>query len=80
MPRFRKKPVEFEAEQYLGPDHPLPAGVYPGGDHLEDRPYVYTAHNQPIFLEPGDWVVREPKGPGYYAIKPDIFPTLCDPI
>jgi hypothetical protein len=78
MPRFRKKPSYFEADQWfpgkavVGVHDPIP-GELP-------RHYVRTAHKQVVFLEPGDWVVAEPDGSGYYPIKPDIFPTICDPV
>lgn len=76
MPRFRKKPVYFNAEQWFPGKEVV--GVQPPmrGD---DKYYVVTAHNQQVFLTPGDWVVAEPGGRGYYPIKADIFPTICDP-
>lgn len=88
--RFRKKPAFFDAEQFTV-DHvigvkPLPAGVT---KHSEGdagslvgaliRFSVTTAHGQPVYLQPGDWIVKEPNGNGYYPIKDEIMPTIADP-
>ena len=72
--RARKKPVVVEVEQFTG-KAPDPAGV-----RRDDagRPFVVTAHDQPVFLEPGDWIAPEPGGRGYYPIKADIFATTYE--
>jgi hypothetical protein len=44
------------------------------------RPYVVTAHKQMAILEPGDWVISEPDGRGYYPCKDDIFRKTYDPV
>lgn len=69
MAAFRKKPVVVQAEQYF-PGKPM-AGVYSG--LVAELDYVRTAHNQLVYLEPGDWVIAEPDGRGHYPCKPDIF-------
>jgi hypothetical protein len=79
--KYRKKPVIREAEQWF-PGKSVP-GVWGdksgelcpcyvvGGNH--SRPHVMTAHNQLVHIEPGDYIIKEPAGDGYYPCKPDIF-------
>jgi hypothetical protein len=55
-------------------------GVYPPVEGELPRPYVRTAHQQIVFLEPGDWVVQEPGGQGAYPVKPDIFAATYEPV
>lgn len=75
MALFTSIPATLEAEQYLpGQQRNLPAGVHPASVQ-EEAPgaYVITAHGQRVYLEPGDWVAKEPEGDGYYPIKPSVF-------
>jgi len=80
MPKFRKKPVIVEAEQFW-PDKPLPfcdRGPYVAydGDF-----YVTTIHGDYINLTPGDWVIRESRGVFFaYPCKPDIFDATYEPV
>ncbi len=83
MPKFRKKPVIVEAEQFGG----FYAEPYPRGVKMQDNSndpdeqakhgryafYVVTAHDQRAYLKQGDWVITEPDGRGHYPCKPDIF-------
>lgn len=91
MARFRKKPAEFEAEQIavalpILPGDPCPSappGVAWGIKDHDDPflyPFVKTAGGKIVFLDSGDWVVREPNGDGYYPIKPDVMPLVADRI
>lgn len=75
MPMFRKKSKLVEANQF---QH---AATAPVGVRVEEdgRAYVMTAHKQKVYLEPGDWVVPEPNGDGYYPIKDVIFRDSFDP-
>jgi hypothetical protein len=85
--RWRKKPVIVEAEQWFpGKDVPgvwgLPGqDMCPcyeiGGDH--NLPHVMTANEQRMDVVPGDWIIREPDGRGYYPCKPDIFAANYEP-
>lgn len=89
MPRFRKRPIEFDAEQWF-PGKKVPgvrgvnpsamdAGCFVGGKCC--RPHIHTAHNgQVVELEPGDYVVAEPDGRGFYPVKPDIFEKFNEPV
>jgi hypothetical protein len=76
MPKFRKKPVVIEAEQFVHPAT-APMGVYTEED---GRCYVVTIHKQKVYLESGDWIVPEPDGIHYYPIKPDIFANTYEPL
>lgn len=87
MAKFRSRPVEIEAEQFLGfYATPWPPGVQM--DDLSNDPdqdiryqfYVVTAHGQHTFVVAGDWIVTEPNGQGYYPVKPEIFETRWEPI
>ena len=76
--KFRKKPVEVEANQFLGNQASDPVGVF---RREEDRsPYVVTIHDQRCYIEPGDWILPEPDGVHYYPVKPAIFAATYDPV
>ena len=76
MPKFRKKPVVIEAEQYIG--HFI-KGVC-GCDDCTGL-HVHTIHeNQFVELEIGDWIIPEPDGEHFYPCKPDIFEATYDPV
>jgi hypothetical protein len=76
MPKFRKKPIEIEAEQYKaygmlvkGMCNSLTCFI-----HVYAKPHVHTIHkDQIVTLEVGDWVIPEPDGEHYYPVKNDIF-------
>ena len=65
MPKFRKKPVVIEAEQYR-PGLLEPEGLcftLYGGVHGDRIPHVHTIHaNQTVAVEFGDWIIPEPDG------------------
>ena len=81
MPRFRKRPVEIEAEQFFD-GKALPFSdrgpvVCFDGFHW----YVETVHGQRTVLADGDWVILEPRGVHQaYPCKPDIFEASYDPV
>jgi hypothetical protein len=81
MALFRKRPVEVEASQWLGPGTaPIP-GVFVDGDPDDPASYhVVTTHGQRTRLAPGDWVIAEPDGNGHYPCKDGVFVSLYDPI
>lgn len=76
MPKFRKKPVIIEAEQFVH------AATAPRGVYTEEngKAYVVTIHRQKVYVEPGDWIVPEPDGIHFYPIKPDIFASTYEPL
>jgi len=65
--KYRKKPIIVEAEQWY-PGENIP-GVQTDGTFS----WVVTIHNQKSYLEPGDYVIREPDGIHYYPCKPEVF-------
>lgn len=72
MPKFRKKPVVVEAEQFTG-KMPLP---FRDKDACRLGPNgwcVITAHGHETPIVDGDWIIPEPNGNGFYPCKPDIF-------
>ncbi len=79
MPKFRKRPVVVEAEQFLGFYPPYIDGLPTGVEVDGNRAFVVTAHGQRVYLEPGDWVIAEPDGRGHYPCKPDIFAATYEP-
>ena len=77
MPKYRKKPVVVEAEQFFY-DHPPINGVfYPAtsgdGRTYEGDAFVITIHEQRVYLQNGDWILPEPDGEHYYPVKDEIF-------
>jgi len=81
MAKFRKKPQEFVAHQWQGPNSSVPGieAVY-NKETDTDSYFVTTAHGQRVYLERGDWVVPEPNGNGFYPIKDSIIHTIADKI
>lgn len=89
MQKYKSLPSECMAEQFGG----FYATPYPEGVEMEDNSndaartemfgryafYVITTHGQRAYLQPGDWVVREPNGNGYYPVKPEIFEKRWTP-
>lgn len=81
--KFRKKSTVIEAEQWFpgkkvtgvqGDNPNMICGCVALRGAKASVPHVHTAHNnQAVDLEPGDWIVAEPDGRGYYPIKQDIF-------
>jgi hypothetical protein len=92
MPKFRKKPVVIEAEQYRHPGDikrgrgtPLDALCFVPHDDVphrtfengESQPHIDTLEG-PHFVNDGDWVIRGVAGE-CYPCKPDIFEATYEP-
>ena len=81
--KFRKKPVEIEAEQYIEYGK-LVKGMCNSQSCYADgntEPHVHTIHdNQIVLLEVGDWIIPEPDGVHFYPCKPNIFEDAYDKI
>lgn len=80
MPKFRKKPVIIEAEQFFAR-----AKVPPFQDKMAcyfgpDGWYVVTIHGQETRIVDGDWIIPEPDGEHFYPCKPDIFDATYEPV
>lgn len=72
MGKFRKKPVVIEACQWFNPgdEKAIGAPVFTMASR-GGAPYIPTLEG-PMYLKPGDWIIRGVKGE-YYPCKPDIF-------
>jgi hypothetical protein len=87
--KYRKKPVIVETFQFDGPAFVdldvILVKSWPGVGWMrkddENRvfPFVITAHKQKTWIEPGDWIIQESDGRGYYPCKPDIFEATYEP-
>lgn len=73
MPKFRKRPVVIEANQYnISGRKKAPAGVCFCNDvPLGGQPHIHTLEGYHI-VSPGDWVITGVAGERY-PCKPDIF-------
>ena len=81
MPKFRKRPIIVEAEQYReDQDHHVPGVQEQHYKGLPTRYYVVTMHGQRVYLEPGDWVIAEPDGEHFYPCKPEEFARIYEPV
>lgn len=79
MGKFRKRPVVVYAEQFW-PDKPLPFHASAVVEY-DGEFYVTTIHGERATLEPGDWVILEPRGFNCaYPCKPDIFAATYEPV
>ena len=85
MPKFRKRPVEIDAEQFV-PNKHVPRGMKLWPDENGAIPrdmswgFVITIHGQRQHVQAGDWIVIEPDGVHHYPIKPDIFEATYEPV
>lgn len=80
MPKFRKKPVVIEAEQWV--DATRVKGMCDDFDCLDDAmaEHVHTIHdNQAVIVKVGDWIIPESDGIHFYPCKPDIFAATYEP-
>lgn len=73
MPKFRKKPIIVEAEQFLPESARLPFGDKGACVFDGQKWYVVTAHGQETTIVAGDWIIPEPDGLHFYPCKSDIF-------
>ncbi len=72
MPKYQKKPVIIEAEQFLG--ERVRGMCNKPFCFLYDTPHVHTIHqNQAVKVEIGDYIIPEPDGEHFYPCKLDIF-------
>lgn len=83
MARYRKIPVEIDAEQYLeygklvmGMCNSL--SCFSAGNN---EPHVHTIHGgQLVNLEIGDWIIPECDGEHFYPCKPEVFDATYRPV
>lgn len=74
MPKYRKKPIIIEAEQWF-PDKTVDGVIYPIPYNIPDlnehSGIIHTLEGDHI-VSPGDWIITGIKGEKY-PCKPDIF-------
>ena len=80
MARFRKRPVEIEAIQYLG-SNAVDAVTFLGGQACEpsiEGITIMTLEGN-MLVQAGDWIIKGIKGE-FYPCKPDIFEATYERI
>lgn len=92
--RYRSKPFEIDAYQltkeliaaYLFDGAELPGVTltasrsHPGRREVyETRQYVETLQGERVFVQPGEWIVKEFSGDGYYPIADAAFRAKYEP-
>ncbi len=80
MPKFRKKPVVIEAEQFWPDNLPWPDGVIPNdpSKSVNTKGAIKTLEGW-LTVSPGDWIITGVNGEKY-PCKPDIFKKTYDPV
>jgi hypothetical protein len=93
--RYRSKPTEIEAYQltkeliaaHVLDKVPLPGVRMMGSNRHPERREVWstrqcvtTIQGQRVYVEPGEWIVREPDCVHYYPIADDVFHRKYEPI
>lgn len=82
MPKFRKRPIIVEAEQWWRGIQVEGVSAFHAW-HLQDhcliqKPHVHTLEG-PLLVSPGDWIVTGVQGEKY-LVKPDIFAATYEPV
>jgi hypothetical protein len=72
MPRFRSRPFEIEAVQW-NEDGDHPAVEIKQTTAGEPIAWVVRGHQGNSQVNPGDWIIAEPDGDGFYPCDPDTF-------
>ena len=77
MPKFRKKPVVIDAEQFYPEKKPWPDGVkaeYQPSCQEQILGYRVTPSGGRmwVWVDPGDWIITGVKGEKY-PCRPEIF-------
>lgn len=65
--KFRKRPVEIEANKFFSRSLNHPAGV-----KSDEQGYYIDTLEGRMTVKDGDWIITEVKGE-HYPCKPDIF-------
>jgi hypothetical protein len=78
MPKFRKKPIEIEAIQFIGNFAELERFV--GGDaELRNGELVIATREGAMHASPLDWIIKGVQGE-FYPCKPDIFTATYEEV
>lgn len=79
MPQFRKKPVVFEARQFVEVVDGSKLCSWCGGtNEISPQQIQIPTLEGVMTADLGDWIAKGTKGE-FYPIKPDIFANICDP-
>lgn len=87
MPKYRKKPVEVEVEEWWPMNHPgdpmcgrRKPGRFYGQVRIESngKAMIGTLEG-PHEITPGDFIIRGIRGE-FYPCKPDIFPATYEKV
>lgn len=83
MPKFRKKPVVIEAEQFFADREPWPEGIKCGTREMSgaDPEHIHLIETLegPLIVSEGDWIITGVNGERY-PCKPDIFQKTYEPV
>jgi hypothetical protein len=81
MPKFRKKPVVIEAEQWLGANHLDIADFIGVGDNytFEKGEMIIHTLEGDMRASLNDWIIKGVKGE-FYPCKPDIFEATYEAV
>lgn len=80
MPKFRKKPVVVEAQQWTPePGRPTGTSDARGVEYLHNGTYAMQTLEGPFRVKPNDWIITGIKGEKY-PCKPDIFEATYEPV
>ena len=83
MAKYRKKPVEVDAERFFPDKKPWPEGVYKIGGELpeeySDRFFRIDTLEGTFRVSDGDWIITGIKGERY-PCKPDIFEATYEEV
>lgn len=79
MPKFKKKPIEVDAEQYLGKPMNGVSFTPPNMANVI-LAYTVTKSGQYLYLKVGDWVISEPDGNGFAVCKDEVFRDTYDAV
>jgi hypothetical protein len=72
LPKFRKKPVVIEAEQWFPDKHVEGVLLLPSDPQMGVIHTLEDLHDTTHFVTPGDWIITGVQGEKY-PCKPDIF-------
>ncbi len=83
MPKYRRKPVEVEAQQFIFYRKPWPEGVQEIGKGWKvphDAPPRYNFMGAAVCaIHPGDWVVTNQTGERY-VVSEESFPKTYEEV
>lgn len=77
MPKFKKKPITVEAEQYLENVRPLPPGIF--WDEVLHS-YLVETPNGNVSVKDRDWIIKDIQDGLYYPCSDEIFNRLYDEV